>query len=74
MPAGRYTVTVTAKTGPGLSVTAMVLQNVTNINFAPVQGTVSITQDDPPFTRIFQYSDVATVTTTPASRTMTIST
>jgi hypothetical protein len=58
------TATVTAKVGPGLTATAMVLNDVHGIDFNFAAGTVAIRYGDPEKTQYFEYTDVATVTFT----------
>ena len=59
------TVTVTAKTGPGQSVTAQAITDVSSITFDFAKGTFSV------FTALrrqdFEFTDVATVTFTIAA-------
>lgn len=71
-----YTLTVTAKTGPGVQATATVISNVSAVNFLFDQGVVQITKNDAvmgPQTKEFSLTGVTTITTSPAASTMTIS-
>lgn len=56
------TATVTSKIGPGVTVTAQVLQNVVRVNYDLVGDTVEITQSDP--VKVTQYDLAATTTVT----------
>lgn len=73
MAAGVVTVTATAKIGAGASVTALVLTNVASVNFRFKDGCVDVIKDGGP-TTTFEYSDIATVTVTPATKVVAIST
>lgn len=73
MAAGVYQVTVTGQTGPGQTATAVVLTDVESINFRVKDGAVDIKKLNGPSTT-FEYSNIATVTVTPASKTMVLST
>jgi hypothetical protein len=73
MPAGVVSVTVTAKIGPGNSVTSLALTDVASVNFRFKDGVVEVVKDGGPTTS-FEYSDIATVTITPAAKTVTLST
>lgn len=71
-----YTLTVTARTGPGQLNTAQVLQNVSAVNFQFDKGVVQIEQTTTPSgpsTKEFSLTGVTTITTTPATSTMVIS-
>ncbi len=73
MAAGVYSVTVTGQTGPGLTATAVVITNVASVNFRVADGAVDVNVQNGP-TRTFEYSNIATVTVTPAAKTMVLST
>ena len=66
-----YTVTITAKSGPGVQSTAIVLTNVSQILYNWTGLTVNIVSNNQTFT--YSLSGVTTITTTPASKTITIS-
>jgi hypothetical protein len=72
MAAGAVTATVTAKLGPGLSVSALAFSDVNSINFNFAAGEFEIIQETK--TTQFEYSDVSTVTITPSTKVVTIST
>lgn len=74
MPAGAVVATVTGNIGPGLTATGRVINNVRNINFRFADGSVDIYSDDlPGGMSTFQYSAMATVTITPAAKTVVLS-
>jgi len=58
------TATVTAKLGPGLTATAIVLSPVNGIDFQFDRKVVGIRHGDPEKTSYFEYADIATVTFT----------
>lgn len=75
MAAGNVQVTVTAKTGPGITVTGMVLNNVSAVNFRFADGIIDVVNTNPSGqVNSFQYSDIATVTISPSAKTVVIST
>jgi hypothetical protein len=74
MSAGNVTATVTAKTGPGITVTGQVLTNVSEIRFRFKDGVVDIYRLEPPTMSSFEYSDISTVTITPSAKTVVLST
>lgn len=74
MAAGNVTVTVTAKTGPGITVTAGIY-TASAVNFQFAKGIIDVVHDVPVGkVSSFQYSDVATVTISPSAKTVVIST
>lgn len=73
MANGVITATITAKTGPGITVTAQVLQEVDAINFDFVGGVITVFQSPDKYST-YQYSDIATVSISPSAKTVTIST
>jgi hypothetical protein len=74
--AGVAAITVTGALGPGLTTTALVYNNVTNFEVDFVEGVYSITYSDStgPHTVKYAYVGVATITWTPTTKTVVIST
>lgn len=70
------TVTITSTYGPGLTATAMVLNNVTKVIYDFVKKVVTVTYGTPSVTSDFSFGLVATVTHTVSGvdSTITIST
>lgn len=64
------TVTITGAIGPGLSVTSLVLSDVTDVDFQIKNNTIAIAQDDKVTT--FDYDATATVTYTISGNAATI--
>lgn len=73
-----FSVTLTAVTGPGKSVTAAVISDVSTIQLNAAAGVGKLFLNNPPNstprTIEFQYSSIATVTVTPSTGAVVIST
>ncbi len=70
------TFTVTGALGPGLTTTAVVYNNVSNFSVDFNGGSYSISYTDAngqPHTVKYEYANVATITWTPATQSVTIS-
>jgi len=61
MPSGKLT--ITAPTGPGSSVTALVLNNVRNLNFDTQRAVLAVTKEDDSVAS-FDLNATATITAT----------
>jgi len=57
-------ITVTAKVGPGSTVTAQVIRNVTNVNFDLAKNVMSVVTLDSPNNREFDIAASTTLTCT----------
>lgn len=65
-------ITLTAKVGPGLTVTTLVLTNVTFFSVDTVQGILQVTCDQNPYGGIYDISAATTFTCTVSARNYTI--
>lgn len=75
MAAGLVSVTITGQTGPGKTVTSLAVTDVSNINFDFAGGVVKVVQRNPvPKTIEVEYSNLATVTITPSTGVVVLST
>lgn len=65
-------ITLTAKVGPGLTVSAIVLTGVTKFSVDTVQGLLEVTCDQNPYGGIYDISAASTFTVTVSSKLYTI--
>ena len=70
MPNYLSTVTITGKTGPGLTVTSQVLRNVSSLSFDFAKQTLTLGAEDVP--RVFDLYEIATITYTIGSHVATV--
>lgn len=69
--AGINTVTITAKTGPGLTVTTLVINNVSDINFDLIKRELDVI-DTNGIIKEFDIDAITTITMTVSSKNYTV--